>query len=560
MALRFSPRSRAERLIGVGRVVLAASSLVALWRDPSEPAKYATIAYALLAAYLVYALVLAALAWRAISLTPPFGLVTHAFDLAFFSAFMYFTSGTASPFIAYFVFALVCATLRWQWRGTLWTAVVSLGAYFTMGFYFSEVAPDPTFERNEFIIRGFYMAVVAFLLGHLGRHEQKRREELTLMAAWPADQPADATELARGLARHVARILDAPAVALAWTERGRGGVTRLGVWRGGAFAWRPVEGEVDELVEAELAGASFATVGGSDDKREVFVRAGEGLRRWPGDPLAPGPLAGEPGEGLISAPWRGDLARGRVVLFGSREATSDDLLLVEIAAALVGARIDGHLLIESRRAGAAVEERIRLARDLHDGVLQSFTGIGLRVATARRQLERAPEETARGLDELQRLVAAEQRDLRFLIQELKPFGGGEREFDLAARLAELVQRVEAEWGAEVALEMVELEEDLPDETERDLYFIVREAVINAVRHGGAGRVAVRVAVEEGHEVGILVEDDGRGFPFHGRYDQKELEAMRAGPRSLRERIVEKRGSLVLESSAEGARLTIGLRA
>ena len=105
----YSPASRAERLIAAGRVVLAASSLFAVWLDPTEPAKFAPVAYSLLAAYLVYAVGLALWVARAAVLPGANRLLSHAFDLVFFSLFTYFTSGPASPFIAYFVFSLVCA-------------------------------------------------------------------------------------------------------------------------------------------------------------------------------------------------------------------------------------------------------------------------------------------------------------------------------------------------------------------------------------------------------------------------------------------------------------------
>ena len=60
----YSPQSRADRLIAGGRVILAVSSLFAVWLDPSEPAKYAGIAYSLLVSYVVYAAVIATLVWR----------------------------------------------------------------------------------------------------------------------------------------------------------------------------------------------------------------------------------------------------------------------------------------------------------------------------------------------------------------------------------------------------------------------------------------------------------------------------------------------------------------
>src|SRR5512147_895650 len=104
-------RARTERLIAAGRLVLAAFSLLAIYLDPSEPSRYENIAYSVLAAYLVYAALVALLLW--ISLTPPTRLPieTHTVDLATFFILIYFTEGPTSPFFVYFIFALIAATL-----------------------------------------------------------------------------------------------------------------------------------------------------------------------------------------------------------------------------------------------------------------------------------------------------------------------------------------------------------------------------------------------------------------------------------------------------------------
>src|SRR5215217_2714845 len=169
----YSPQSRAERLIAGGRVVLAASSLFAVWLDPSEPVKYARIAYSLLVFYVIYSIAIAVLVWRSDAPSNRQRLITHCFDLIFFSLFIYFTAGPGSPFTAYFVFSLVCATLRWQWRGTLWTALASLAAFLGVGLYFTVVVADPAFQIYSLIVRGVYLVVTAFLLGYLGAHEEQ---------------------------------------------------------------------------------------------------------------------------------------------------------------------------------------------------------------------------------------------------------------------------------------------------------------------------------------------------------------------------------------------------
>jgi two-component system sensor histidine kinase UhpB len=87
--------------------------------------------------------------------------------------------------------------------------------------------------------------------------------------------------------------------------------------------------------------------------------------------------------------------------------------------------------------------------------------------------------------------------------------------------------------------------------------MVHEAVVNALKHGDPSRVAVTI---EGSrtELRIVVVDDGRGFPFKGRYDEAELAAKRAGPKSLLDRVVSLGGRMQIESSDAGSRVEMSL--
>lgn len=550
----FSPRERSERLIAGGRIVLAATSLAALWRDPTEPEKYASIAYSLLVAYVLYAVVIAVVVWRWRGGSLRQGILTHCFDLAFFSTFMYFTSGPSSPFIAYFVFSLVCATLRWQWRGTLWTAVATLSAYAGLGFYFAAVLQDPSFEINRFVIRGVYMAVVAYLLGQLGRHEQRTRREISALASWPSSASGGLDEvLAQSLA-NAASVHGAPRAAVAWQSAG--GARRLAGWRNGRVERSPHDWPDDSWLASDVEGASFLSPWPWRPGREVLIRRDGRLDAARVDPLA-SELRLWLGEGpTLSAPWSGELSGGRLFVTGLDEATSDDLLLVEISAALVGARIEAYMVLERRRATAAEEERMRLSRDLHDGVLQSLTAIGLRVAAARRLLAEDMPAAEASLADLQRLLTLEQRDLRFLIRDLEPPVDAAAEPDFSARLAELVGRVEQEWQIAVELHADEFEDELAEATERDLYFLVREGLINAARHADARRVKIDLRRAVRDRASIVIEDDGRGFPFEGRHDLAELTRLQLGPRSLRERVTSLGGDMTVASSPSGARIEI----
>jgi hypothetical protein len=115
---QYSARGRAERLIVAGRVVLASFSLVAIWLDPSAPTEHAPVAYALLVVYLVYAMLLVPVVWRADRSLARIGFVTHVVDLSVFALVMYYTEGPTSPFFVYFTFAVLCGAIRWEWPGT----------------------------------------------------------------------------------------------------------------------------------------------------------------------------------------------------------------------------------------------------------------------------------------------------------------------------------------------------------------------------------------------------------------------------------------------------------
>lgn len=557
----YSPHNRAERMIAAGRVALASSSLFAVWLDPSEPAKYAKLAYSLLALYVVYSVVVALVVWRSDAPAGRQRLVSHAFDLLFFSLFVYLTAGPASPFTTYFVFSMVCATLRWQWRGALWTAVASLVVFLGLGINFAIILRDPTFEFTPFIVRAVYLVVVAVLLGYLGIHEQRTRREMATLAAWPHASPGDLEEMLSGLLAHAAKTLEAPRLALAWSEPEEPWLN-LATWkkdRGRLLREAPTS--FDPLVPPELSRMSFLCPDVGKATPAVLLRSVDGFRRFRGKPVHEGLALRLDMGSVLSVALTGESFDGRLFVLGKPSMTSDDLFLGEVVGEMLRTRLDLFYLTLRLREAAASEERVRLARDLHDGVLQSLTGVGLRLEALRRGVAASsPESAESGLADLQRLVALEQRDLRFFIRELQPGSGAASGagFDLAARIVDLCQRLEIEWGLVVEPYTAGLDRQLPATLSRDIYHMVREALINAVRHGHASVVRMEIETPEEGPIRVSVSDNGRGFPFTGRFTSEELVASNLGPRSLRERVVALAGSLDLESSGAGARLEIRL--
>ncbi|HSA82247.1 MAG TPA: histidine kinase [Geminicoccaceae bacterium] len=552
-------QTRSERLVAVGRLVLAASSLVAIWLDPAEPAKYAHATYALLAGYLVYALLLTAWAALSESFNQYVCLITHLVDLAIFGLLLYLTEGSASPLFVYFVFALLAAALRWGWRGVLWTALAALAIYIGVSLYAERVLLDPAFELNRFIIRCVYLAVVALLLGYLSAYEWQLRRELVELAAWPRHVPQEAR--LRETLRHAATVLGAERVLMVWDETEEPWRYRATFARGHLECVREPSDGSEPLVAEPLTASDFLCLNADQGEPTVLYLGARGIERWTGVPLAAGWQARLGCRSILAlrVEGEGENFAGRLLVPDKPALTTDDLVLAGIVARQVAADLDQFYLQERLHRAAVAEERVRFARELHDGLLQSLTGLALRLRSLRHFLDTDRAAAHAGLAEVESLLAAEQRDLRFLVRQLKPLPLSPSEVNagLANHLRELAERVERQWGLRVELALEPLARELPEPLAHAAYRILQECLANSARHGRATLARARLGVRDGR-LRIEVSDDGSGFPFRGRYDLAALDAMRQGPRSVMQRVTSQEGHLVIDSDESGARLEIEL--
>lgn len=241
---------------------------------------------------------------------------------------------------------------------------------------------------------------------------------------------------------------------------------------------------------------------------------------------------------------------GRVYFTGVAAPGGDLETTMALVAREVGNSLAQLQLAERVRQVAIHEDRIRVSRDLHDGVLQSLTGIRL-------ELQAVAEDAGPAADRLralERALAIEQRELRLFIDELKPAARGIAEADpIATRLTEMCSRFSAEWKIPVTLRVMPVDVALPRTIEQALRLMIHEGVSNALRHSHPSRVAIDVETSEAH-LKVVIADDGLGFPFSGRLDHEELKAFSAGPVSLRERVGALDGRLSVESRPTGSRV------
>jgi signal transduction histidine kinase len=190
------------------------------------------------------------------------------------------------------------------------------------------------------------------------------------------------------------------------------------------------------------------------------------------------------------------------------------------------------------------EERHRIAADFHDGPLQSFISVQMRLEILRKLMERNFEAGMADLTELQRVAQAQVRDLRTFLHSMRPVDvDGANFVATARRMAESFQK---ESGIPVTFSGANSSLGLPQDTTLEVLQMMRESLHNVQKHAGATRVAVSLEKsEKGLEISI--DDNGHGFPFAGNYTLEELELLRLGPASLKRRARSLNAELMLES-------------
>ena len=203
-------------------------------------------------------------------------------------------------------------------------------------------------------------------------------------------------------------------------------------------------------------------------------------------------------------------------------------------------------LEEAQKAAekASEEERQRIASDFHDGPLQSFISLQMRLEILRKLLDRDFEAGVQDLKQLQSLAQSQVRDLRAFVHSMRPADvDGASLIATARRTAEEFQK---ESGIPVTFLGTNKPVGLPQEMTLEVLQMLREALHNVQKHAAATRVAVEVEkTDRGLE--ISVDDNGHGFGFAGSYSLEELELLRLGPASLKRRARSLNADLVLES-------------
>jgi signal transduction histidine kinase len=561
---------RVERIISFARVLVSAIALLAIWLDPTEPARYASITYTLAATYVIGSF--AALLWlrRRANFVRREALVSHVADVAVAAALTLFTEGPNSPFFTFYVYTLLAAAYRWGLYETLFTTVAAailllaeaiLVEGYLGGFALGHI--EGALEINRLIMRVVYLWIIGMCVGYLGETAHQRRRETAAIASLGREAWLNAGQ---GLLRTVL----GPVLRLFGSTRAltilRGRTTRVAVWRSELSA---ASGELHTAVSFEDPQRAMFFSDSSSEAWHATRRGRKGIdvvmldvhgariRGAQATPEIASFMAFFRCRSAISVPvYFRDAVIGRVFLVDPCiplfERESALQLGQRIASEIAPAAHNGFRL-RRLRSRAEARERARIARELHDGVLQSISAAEIRVDLVRRKISKFAADDAAELSSIQTALSSEARGLRMMTRRMQTSAAAPN--DLQQALGDVITRFERDTGIAVRFE-TDFDVHVESRTRHEIVRIVQEGLTNIRKHSGARHVMVRLA-SMGGTVRLVIEDDGRGFSFSGRRSQRELEVMSAGPLIIRERVRALRGELnVVSMPGKGARLHV----
>ncbi len=239
---------------------------------------------------------------------------------------------------------------------------------------------------------------------------------------------------------------------------------------------------------------------------------------------------------------------------GNKPFEKSDLAWLERIAFHISPSLENIFLLRHLRARAIEAERSRISRDLHDGILQTLLSVEIQLDVLRRRVPTTPDQAVSGLANLQQTVRNEGAELRHMVTDLRPLRVQSADLvDLMRGFAERF-RNESALALDLLIDSAELQS--PDRICRELFQIYREALNNIKKHAKASHVVVKLTQDDS-ALTLVVDDNGEGFSFAGKFTGDELDRLRLGPISIKERTRTVGGVLTIESNpGHGARLTI----
>jgi signal transduction histidine kinase len=547
LGYKMIPGAINNRMIAAMRLVLAASGLLVIYIDPSEPDRCVALAYTTLILYVVYSAVLYASAWRPIPLVPT--TITHWVDVGWYAVLISLSSGTNSIFLFFFFFAIMIASFQWGLRSGLCVACASATLSFSIGFVTTPAGAD--LELNRLLLQPISLLVLGYMVAYWGESELTLKRRLVLLKDINTlSNPRFGVDRTLGtLMERLRAFYDADVCLLVTTD----------LWTSEHRMRRvdrrdPEAATRSEPITEDLASLLLML----PIAQAVIARNRPRLWRWrypeasgcaydvvTGKRIAvPPPVSGVlAAKVFITVPFY--CARetiGRLYLTAPRRRafnTEDVHFLSQVLAQAIPT-LQTIQLVDQLASTAAEAERQRIARDLHDSVLQPYVGLRLGLAALSHNCAMGDTDIGEDLKQLCTMTDIGISDLRFYMSDLKENSACVG--DLLSLVQHFAERFAKTTGIAVHVE-AETPMSVHDRLAAQACHIIAEGLSNVRRHTTSTRATISMACSNGHLTLRIVNDGAAGAA-----------STRFCPRSITERAAALGGCARVEQSATNGTL------
>lgn len=532
---------RPSHVVAICRTALALALIIVIWRTPSYAAVASEVSFGwpVLVVYLLFTLVMLWLAWTHWWLSHHLRRWAFLTDAVIAFGLLYTLEkgdgGPVGPFMAFFVYLAMVATLLWPPRVALRVIAGLILAYLVIGLAMS--LQFAGWDASWYLRRFGFMLVIGALIFWFGA---ERPSETADRLEWVGGSDWDAQ--LEATARFIRDHIPCDGLIVAWAPEDEPWVAELrdGSLGQGVSKLPPF----GHLEHAPLVNAPLLF----DAPRNRGLQLFEGKKVRAVQNLASYRLDSDfvPGTG-ITVGIESAGGAGWIVLTGIPGLSSDHLRIVAKLADEISRAINHHELVDSLRRNDNTRLRLAVARNLHDGVVQSLAGVRFRLESIRNGAT-AGEPIVDELAQLQRALASEETRVGRFIAELRQTRDSGHALRSIDHLSGVFTQVTDLWGIAGEFSADGDCEALPELLQQEIEPIVREAVSNAVRHGKA--TCVRCALRrDGPVLHLELADNGVGIQEQGESQS---------PRSILARVNALGGTLATIMHDGGTRIAIAL--
>jgi signal transduction histidine kinase len=533
-----------ERLIALLRLVFTSYCLVFFISEPTTQPQFEAIKL-ILAVHTIFGTYIALRLFFG-GLHTRWQLPVHLADIVIISTLIHLLGATSTTFLILCVFVLLSATVRWNWRGALWTTTLMVALQILL-----VVASGGEIDS---LVQYTFLIVIGGMFAFFGASRERSYNRLMNLAAW--SPPKDHTDTVFDnnwlniSLMHAAAVLEAPRILLLWEVAQEPSLCTAVFVDGKCKQDNRPANIYGDLVAPELISETFF----SEALHSFYCTVSSGKTLYL-NPIINSLLQKHFSfSSVCSVPFIGEICKGRLFVLDRPNWDEADLTLAKVVASQLRIQLEHHVLCVQLEENTASRERNKLARDLHDGILQSLTAAGLQLKTVS---SRSEGKIQQDVENVRKLLITEQKRIRGFVEGRMLLSSQEL-FELSADMERELNAIQRQWGCDVVLSVSPKGATVSQDLGHQLKFILAEASANAVRHGQASRIDVAIETIP-DRIRLRISDNGHGLEAKTRaYSQNDMSDLNIGPQSLRKRIAELNGSLSLLSSPQGVELHVEL--